>query len=89
MSRTGHSSARSANGAIRVTVDPLLCRGEALCERICPQVFRVVDGVAKASDKPLPRAAEACCREAEKNCPTGAIRIEKVSRRSDVVTNRK
>ncbi len=60
---------------MRVEIDQWACRGEGLCERICPQVFRVIGGVSVVGLDPVPRAAEPVCREAVEHCPAGAIRI--------------
>ena len=58
-----------------VTIDPDLCIGSGECVRIAPDAF-ALDEAAGVS-VPLPGAAAADPRrleEAERNCPTGALR---------------
>jgi ferredoxin len=61
---------------MQAKVDESLCCGCGPCEDICPEVFEIVDGIAKVKVKSVPPASEAKCREAEENCPTEAITIE-------------
>ena len=61
---------------MKITISPSACHGMGLCERICPQVFRLQDGVACVVKKSIPQSAWPLCREAARNCPTRSIRIE-------------
>ena len=61
---------------MKASVDEDLCCGCGPCEEICPQVFKIEDGIAKVLANPVPADAEATCREAMDNCPTEAISIE-------------
>jgi ferredoxin len=60
---------------VKVLVDRNLCSGEGLCERICPQLFEIVNRKCKAKVSRVPREAEAHCREAARHCPNKAIRL--------------
>lgn len=57
-------------------VTPDLCTGCELCTNICPEVFEMKEDVAAAKVNPVPKEAEATCREAKENCPVEAISIE-------------
>ncbi len=61
---------------MKAKVDESLCCGCGPCEDICPEVFHIVDGIAKVTVKEVPASSESKCREAEENCPTEAITIE-------------
>ena len=61
---------------MKAKVDESLCCGCGPCEDICPEVFEIVDGIAKVKVKAVPAALEPKCREAQENCPTEAITIE-------------
>lgn len=59
-----------------VTIDPDLCIGSGECVRIAPDAF-ALDEAAGVS-VPLPGAADADpgrLEEAERSCPTGALRL--------------
>ncbi|MFW6107362.1 MAG: ferredoxin [bacterium] len=60
---------------MKATVDELLCVGTCDCQEICPQVFEVVDGLARVKSDVVPEEAEDDCRRAADNCPTAAIAI--------------
>jgi len=57
-------------------VDPNLCTGCELCTNICPDVFEMKGEVAAAKVNPVPKEAEATCKEAKDGCPVEAISIE-------------
>jgi ferredoxin len=59
--------------SLRVEIDTNVCVGSGMCEAIAPSAFRVEDGIAVliATDGSDPELL----REAEDNCPTGAITI--------------
>lgn len=61
---------------MKTKVDTSLCAGTGMCEEICPQVFKVVDGISQVQVDEVPAEAEATCREAVESCPTAAISID-------------
>lgn len=61
---------------MKVEIDPDLCTGCGLCEETCPEVFEVVDSMARVKADPVPPASEEACRQAVSACPTEAIVIE-------------
>lgn len=61
---------------MKATVDENLCIGCGICEAVCPDVFELVDGIAKVKVDPVPAEAEADCREATESCPVEAISLE-------------
>ena len=65
---------------MRVKVNQLKCKTNAVCVNICPQVFRLQPGNNKAKVllDPVPKEYEENCRNAALKCPTGAISIIEV-----------
>lgn len=61
---------------MKAKVDESLCCGCGPCEDICPEVFKIIDGIAVVQAASVPPEVEDKCREAMENCPTGAISIE-------------
>jgi len=75
---------------MRVAIDQALCRGDCICELICPQVFVLdsegiahvsQDGQALVSGGPqawaeVPGEAEALVLDAARECPAEAIFVE-------------
>ncbi len=61
---------------MKVKVDLELCTGCGPCEETCPEVFEVVDDIAKVKVDEVPEESQNNCREAAENCPTEAISIE-------------
>ncbi len=62
---------------MRAYVDKDACIGCGLCADICPEVFSLDDdGVAEAIDEDITDDVLDSAREAEEQCPTGAISIE-------------
>jgi ferredoxin len=61
---------------MKVRVDPELCVGCGPCEEICPEVFQIVDDIAKVKKAEVSPELEEKVREAAQNCPNEAILIE-------------
>jgi ferredoxin len=61
---------------MKATVNEELCTGCGPCEDICPEVFKIEDGVSKVQVDTVPLSAVDTCREAMENCPTEAISID-------------
>lgn len=61
---------------MKAKVNEELCTGCGPCEEICPEVFKIEEGVSKAQVDTVPAEAEDSCREAMEECPTDAISIE-------------
>lgn len=49
------------------------CIGCGLCASTCPAVFTMTDGVAVASQEPVPDAELAAAAEAREGCPVSVI----------------
>ena len=56
-------------------VDEDLCTGCGLCVDTCPEVFELVDDMAKVIIEPVPSGVEEACREAADDCPVEAISL--------------
>jgi ferredoxin len=54
-----------------VKIDKNKCIGCHLCEKVCPEGFSVIDGLASITDDKAP-----CIEEAANACPRRAIIIE-------------
>ena len=61
---------------MKAIVDEDKCTGCGMCEDTCPEVFELVDDVAKVKVDPVPAENEDACREAADDCPEDAISIE-------------
>ena len=62
---------------MRAYVDKDACIGCGLCTDICTEVFSLDDdGLAEAIDEEIADDVLDSAREAEEQCPTGAIVIE-------------
>jgi len=63
---------------MKANVDRDACIGCGLCAEICPEVFEMDDEqIATVIASPVPVDAEDDAKEAEDQCPTDAIRLEK------------
>ena len=61
---------------MKVVVDYDLCASNAVCMGILPEVFEVRDdGYLYVLDEHPPAEYDDRLREAERNCPTGAISL--------------
>ncbi len=61
---------------MKAVVDRELCIGCALCEEICPEVFRLADdGIAYVLDDNPPHETYADIEDAVESCPVTAISV--------------
>jgi ferredoxin len=68
---------RENGGSImRVSIDDDLCAGSGVCVDLCPEMFERIDNIARAKGCEIPDRLEPACREAMRQCPMGAIRLE-------------
>jgi ferredoxin len=63
---------------MKAQIDPLKCRTAGECVKICPEVFRFLEGSKKAAvtRDPIPPQLEEMVFEAAWRCPARAIMIE-------------
>ena len=57
----------------KVTIDASVCVGCGLCEQLCPEVFKVEDGIAKVKGS---ECSQHNLSEIVSQCPVEAIKVE-------------
>jgi ferredoxin len=61
---------------VKVTVDYDICASTGTCVQVCPQVFEIrADGFLYLLMEEVPPELEEKARQAEDQCPTGAITL--------------
>jgi ferredoxin len=60
---------------MKVKIDADLCTACEECVETCPEVFEMVDDIAKAKVDTVPDDAVDTCKEAAENCPVECIEI--------------
>ena len=61
---------------MKVKIDKDLCTACGLCADTCPEVFEMTEDSAVVKTENVPTEYEEQVKEAAKNCPTEAIKIE-------------
>ncbi len=61
---------------MKVKIDKDLCTACGLCADTCPEVFEMAEDTAIVKQENVPTEYEEQVKEAAKNCPTEAIKIE-------------
>jgi ferredoxin len=61
---------------MKVRIDKDLCTACGLCADTCPEVFEMGEDSAVVKTENVPAEYEEQVKEAAKNCPTEAIKIE-------------
>jgi len=62
---------------MKVNIDTDVCIGFGNCEQTCPKVFSLYAGISTVQVEEIPKDQEECVLEAESQCPSGAISVEK------------
>jgi len=58
-----------------ISIDKTKCIGCGTCEAMCSDIFEIIDGKSKVKKDKLEDKDIKCATEAEKACPTQAIKI--------------
>ena len=61
---------------MKANVDKELCTGCALCEQVCPEVFKMEGDKAIVIVDPVPEEVQQTCTQAKEDCPVEAIQID-------------
>ena len=62
---------------MHVILDEDVCLGLGCCQSICPNVFKMVNMVARVQACTVAPQDEDRCRDAAMECPAGAIRLRR------------
>ena len=63
---------------MKVRINKDLCAGCELCADICPDIFEVIDNVARVKKEEIPEEYQDCVKEAVEICPVEAIKIDEM-----------
>ena len=61
---------------MKVIIDAESCTGCGLCVDSCPEVYELVDDVAKVKMDPVPDEHADAAKNAAEDCPVEAIAVE-------------
>jgi ferredoxin len=61
---------------MKVRVEKDLCTGCGLCSDTCPEVFELSGDTASVKTEVVPKEFEDAVRQAAKDCPVEAIKVE-------------
>jgi ferredoxin len=61
---------------MKAIVDHDTCIGCGMCENLCPEVFKLVEGKSTVIQKPVAEKNKKCANEAVESCPVSAISVD-------------
>jgi len=61
---------------MRVRIDEESCVGDGACVEVCPEIFEMVDDIARVKMSDVPKELQAACRQAAEECVVEAIILE-------------